>query len=290
LDIEFHPLLNLRAGMILNPIGAFNQNHDGPKWEFTDRPLSMTSMLPDTWSNTGFGLYGKQYRNDWMFGYECYLTGGFDNSIIDNTQNRTFLPAAKENPKRFVSSVSGQPLFTGKIAVGNRKIGELGLSFMGGVYNQFMNDGLQLDDKRSLYVFDIDFNTTLPKTGTIISGEWAWIHVQLPPDYSEQYGSRQQGGYTDIVQPILKKRMLGWNKAILNLACRMEYVDWNRGRFKDTGTSIADDLWSIMPAISFRPTAQTVLRLNYRILQQRDILGNPPSKTGGFIFGISTYF
>lgn len=30
-DVEFHPLLNLRGGIIMNPIGAFNQNHDGPK-------------------------------------------------------------------------------------------------------------------------------------------------------------------------------------------------------------------------------------------------------------------
>src|SRR6185436_1825397 len=27
LDIEMHPLLNLRGGIILNPIGSFNQNH-----------------------------------------------------------------------------------------------------------------------------------------------------------------------------------------------------------------------------------------------------------------------
>jgi hypothetical protein len=65
-DIEFHPMLNLRAGMIVNPIGAFNQNHDGPKWEFTDRPIAATQMLPATWSNSGFGLYGKNYRNNWM--------------------------------------------------------------------------------------------------------------------------------------------------------------------------------------------------------------------------------
>ena len=50
--------------------------------------------------------------------------------------------------------------------------------------------------------------------------------------------------------------------------------------------SIGDDLWSITPAISFRPSAQTVFRLNYRYLEQRDVLGNPPAKTGGFSFGI----
>ena len=27
-DMEFNPLFNLRGGIVLNPIGAFNQNHD----------------------------------------------------------------------------------------------------------------------------------------------------------------------------------------------------------------------------------------------------------------------
>ena len=84
--------------------------------------------------------------------------------------------------------------------------------------------------------------------------------------------------------------MLGWNDAVLNLSCRLEYVDWNVGRFKQTAGNIADDLWSIMPAVSFRPTSQTIFRLNYRVQKQRDLLGNPPANTAGFIFGVSTYF
>lgn len=290
LDIELHPLLNLRGGMILNPIGAFNQNHDGPKWEFTDRPIAATQMLPATWSNAGFGIYGKQYNKDWMFGYEAYLSGNFDNTIIDNTENKTFLPASKNNKERFEEINSGLPLVTTKVAVRNNKIGELGLSYMGGVYNKFQNDGLQLDDKRRVDIFALDFNTTLPKLKTFITAEWAWIKVNVPSTFTQQYGNKQQGGFLDIVQPLIKKKMLGWPNATLNLACRLEYVDWNKGKFTSTGGNIAEDLWSIMPAISFRPTAQTVLRLNYRHQSQRDLLGNPPAKTGGFSFGISTYF
>lgn len=290
LDIELHPLLNLRGGMILNPIGAFNQNHDGPKWEFTDRPISATQMLPATWSNAGFGVYGKHYNKDWMFGYETYLSGNFDNTIIDNAENKTFLPAAKNNKERFEEINSGLPLLTAKVAVRNNKIGELGLSYMGGVYNKFQDEGLQLDDKRRVDVFAIDFNTTLSKLKTFVTAEWAWIKVNVPSTFTQQYGNKQQGGFLDIVQPLIKKKMLGWPNAVLNLACRFEYVDWNKGTFKSTGGNIAEDLWSIMPAISFRPTAQTVLRLNYRHQCQRDLLGNPSAKTGGFSFGISTYF
>ena len=289
-DIEFHSLANLRAGIIINPIGSFNQNHDGPKWEFTDRPISATQMLPGTFSNAGVGLFGKKYSNNWMIGYEAYFSGNFDNSIIENEENKTFLPAAKNNAERFEEINSGLPLFTGKIAVRNSKFGELGLSYMGGVYNKYQDDGVIIDTKRRVDVFAIDFNTTLPKIKTFITGEWAWIKVDVPETYGQQFGNKQHGGFMDVVQPVLKSTILGWENAVLNIACRVEYVDWNVGAFKETGENIGEDLWSIMPAISFRPSSQTVFRLNYRFQKQTDILGNPPATTAGFNIGISTYF
>ena len=290
IDIEAHPLLNFRGGMILNPIGAFNQNHDGPKWEFTDRPISATQMLPATWNNAGFGFYGKRFAGTWMFGYECYLSGGFDNSIIANGQNRTSLPAAKGNRDRFEEIASGQPLVTAKVAARNIHIGEVGVSYMGGVYNKFQKDGVVVDARRRCDVVAIDFNTTLPKLRTYIVGEWAWVFVNVPANYSQQFGSKQHGGFVDIVQPIIRRKVLGWSRATLNLACRFEFVDWNVGRFRETGGNISEDIWSIMPAISFRPSPITVLRLNYRYMKQQDILGNPPATTGGLSFGVSTYF
>lgn len=290
IDVEFNPLFNLRAGIIVNPIGAFNQNHDGPKWEFTDRPVSATQMLPGTFSNAGAGIFGKKYVNNWMFGYEAYLSGNFDDSIIDNPENKTFLPAAKDNPERFEEINSGIPLFTGKIAIRNNKIGELGISYMNGVYNKFQDDGVILDEKRRVKVFALDFNTTIPKTKTFITTEWAWISVDVPETYSQQYGNKQYGGFMDIVQPILTRPMLGWKNASLNIACRLEYVDWNVGTFNETGGNIAEDFWGIMPAISFRPTSETVIRINYLFQKRTDILGNAPSTTTGFNLGISSYF
>jgi hypothetical protein len=294
MDIEFNPLLNLRGGLILNPIGSFNQNHDGPKWEFTDRPIAMTQMLPATFSNAGFGLYGKQYNNHWMYGYEFYLTGGLNDAIIDNTQGKTFLPAANANPNRLNSSASGEPMYTAKLSLGNDKIGQLGLSWMGGVYNTWQIEGAQVDDKRRANVFDADFNTTIPKLGTTITTEWALILVQLPPDYAPQYASRQYGGFIDIVQPIFRGKVLDWDHATINLAVRGEYVDWNAQNFAATGQKEYNDTKSIMPGISFRPTQSTVLRFNYRIQNTRDIVGNTIGAaigpTRAINFGLATYF
>jgi len=288
-DFELAPLLNMRGGVVMNPIGAFNQNHDGPKWEFVDRPIAATQMLPATFSNVGFGVYGKKYTADWVYGYEAYLTNGFNEKIINNNKNKTFLPATKEDPERFEESFNGSMLFTGKIALRNRRIGELGISYMSGAYNKFEDEGLELDKKRLANVLAIDVNSTLP-IKTTITGEWAWVNVDIPDSYTEQYGRKQQGGFVDIVQPILKRPVFGFRKSVFNAAMRLEYVDWNRDHFKSTGNNIADDVFAIVGAISWRPVPQTVLRLNYRYNWQKDLLGNPPSKLAGFQFGLSTYF
>jgi len=290
IDVAFHPMLNFRGGIMMNPIGGFNQNHDGPIWEFVERPNVANQLLPATWSNAGFGLYGKTYKGNWILGYEAYITNGFDNSIIDNEESKTYLPATKENPDRFVSNNSGKPLISGKIAIKNRKFGELGLSYMGGVYNKFEDGGLTLDKQRRVDVFAVDFKTTIQKTGTYIVGEYAFISVDVPETYTQNYGNKQQGFFIDIVQPIIRKKILDWENASLNLAARLDYVDWNIGTFNETGANIGDDLWAITPAISFRPSAQTVFRLNYRYQWQKDILSNPPALRASWLFGFSTYF
>ena len=185
---------------------------------------------------------------------------------------------------------NGVPLITSKIALRNRSIGELGISYMGGVYNKFQEDGLVFDKKRRLHVFALDFNTTVPFTSTWINAEWAWVNVDVPDTYSQQFGRKQLGGFIDFVQPLFKGQILGFETSVLNAALRAEYVDWNKGTFNETGTNIREDFVSIMPGISWRPTAQTVLRLNYRYNWLTDILGNPSSRTAGFQAGFSSYF
>ena len=100
---------------------------------------------------------------------------------------------------------------------------------MGGIYNKWQDDGLVIDEKRSIHVFALDFNTTLPKTNTFITTECAWVNVDVPKTYSEQFGNKQFGGFLDIVQPVVKRTIAGWKDAVINIAVRMEYVDWNKG-------------------------------------------------------------
>jgi hypothetical protein len=290
MDVELHPLLNLRGGIIMNPIGGFNQNHDGPRWDFIDRPISATGIIPSTLSNVGMGFHGKYFSHNWIVGYEAYLTNGFDDKVIDNEEGRTSLHAGKEGPEKFEESNSGTPMMTGKFALRNRKIGELGLSYMSGVYNKFMEDGLVIDNKRSATVMAVDFNTSQFKNKLNITGEFAKVIVDVPETFSQQYGTKQWGFYTDVVYTVAQEKMFGWPKAKINVGVRGEMVDYNVGKFKETGTNIGDDIWAIVPSIAFRPTGTTVIRLNYRIERSHDLFRNVPSNTGIIQFGFSSYF
>lgn len=289
IDLELHPLLNLRGGVILNPIGAFNQNHDGPKWEFTERPMVSTHLLPATWSNVGFGIFVKIWRGNWMLGYELYASGGFDGSIISNEQNKTYLPAAKSNPDRFESSASGLPLYSGKMAAKYKQLAEIGLSYMGGTYNAFQKDGLIVDEQRRCHAWAIDWNIA-PLQKTRFLGEYVYIRTDIPKTYLQSYGRQQQGFFVDWVQTLREKPISVWNKAAFYAAFRVDFVDWNLDILSETGDKISDHYWGFTPALSFRPVPQTVFRAAYTYARQTDFFGNPPALTGGFQLGVSSYF
>ena len=132
-----------------------------------------------------------------------------DSTIIDNTQGKTFLPAAKSNPSRFTASASGMPTYTGKISLRHDQIGELGLAYMGGVYNTWQDRRRHGRQQTCGQCYSISISILpLPKWGTNVVGEWAWVFVQLPPDYTPEYSGRQYGGFIDVVQPIFRGRIL----------------------------------------------------------------------------------
>jgi hypothetical protein len=297
MDMTFNPLLNFRGGIVLNPIGSFNENHDGPRWDFIDRPISSTTIIPSTLSNAGFGFYGKYFLHDWTFAYETYLTNGFDEGIVSNVDGQTSLADGNQNPEKFDESNSGLPMFTGKIAIRHRKIGELGISYLTDVYNEWKtDDGLIIAPKLSASIFALDYSTSLFNNRFTITTEAAKVWVQLPLNTVNTYGSQQEGAFIDFVGTVIKRKMFGWENAKWDVALRLEYANYNMGTFTETGGPIYDYIWAIVPGIAFRPIGSTVLRLNYVYSQQSDeaggnfILGNPPVKTGTLEFGISTYF
>lgn len=287
LDFKVDPALNFRAGILLPPIGQFNQNHDSPLWEFVDRPLVSTTIIPATLSEVGFGLFGKFYRSQFIFTYDLYLTNGLQDNVILNADGRTSTAAGK-SPEMFAEDNNGRPMYTGKIAARHRSIGELGLSFYGGTYNTFRQDGTTVDEKRNLWIFAVDGSFQVKKLS--ITGEYAYNTVEVPSDVTEIFGRRQSGAFIDFVYPVLQKKLLRFEQTIVNANLRLEAVDYNHGTFSSTGQHIGDEVKAISIGGSLRPNKSTVIKAVYQYQWINDILRNPTTKRAGLQIGVASYF
>lgn len=103
------------------------------------------------------------------------------------------------------------------------------------------------------------------------------------------FGDQQRGAHLDAVLPVWRPRVVGLRNAVVNVVLRLEYVDYNVGTFQSTGGPIRDDLRAVVPGLSFRPTAGTVFKANYRREWSRDLVGNPTMRRGCWQVGFATY-
>jgi hypothetical protein len=77
LDFLIKPAFNIRAGMMLTPVGIINERHEPPAFNGVERPFVETVIIPTTWRELGFGFTGDLGRG---FRYRAYLTSSLDAS------------------------------------------------------------------------------------------------------------------------------------------------------------------------------------------------------------------
>jgi len=79
MDYRFNDLLNLRAGILLIPLGRFNLVHDTPLNDLPLRPMVSRLIIPSTFAESGVGIFGTFYPTQLSkVDYEFYVTQGFD--------------------------------------------------------------------------------------------------------------------------------------------------------------------------------------------------------------------
>jgi hypothetical protein len=59
LDFLISRRINIRAGMMLVPIGIINERHEPPVYNGVERPFVDTVIIPSTWFDVGAGIHGE---------------------------------------------------------------------------------------------------------------------------------------------------------------------------------------------------------------------------------------
>ena len=74
LDFLFKDYVNVRAGLVLVPVGIVNEIHEPPTYLGARRPGVENAIIPTTWREPGVGVHGEFG----LFSYEAYLLDGLD--------------------------------------------------------------------------------------------------------------------------------------------------------------------------------------------------------------------
>jgi hypothetical protein len=75
LDFLIDRRFNVRAGMMLVPVGIINERHEPPVFNGVERPLVDTVIVPTTWFEAGAGVHGDVGNG---FRYRAYVMAPLD--------------------------------------------------------------------------------------------------------------------------------------------------------------------------------------------------------------------
>ncbi len=277
IDFLLDHRVNLRAGMLLVPLGRFNLAHDSPRNEFTDRPLLATDLIGTALAMPGLGFFGRFVAGAaGSATYELYAVNGFDGGIIDASSAGTRLTEGGDN----LEDNNASPAWTGRIAWVPGQGSELGLSAFAGTYNTFRIAGLDVDERRGVRVGSLDARTRL--LGLEWNGEAAVVEVDVPPGLAGLHASRQSGFFLETRRVFGRHWIRALPAASFSAAVRAEGVDFDRDLAGDSRVQLSG-------GVHFRPTPETVFKLDYVRGRSRDRFHNP-AEAAALKFSLTSYF
>lgn len=288
-DVLLSTLINLRAGILLSPIGRFNIAHDSPRYNVIDRPLVSTQIIPATLSEVGAGFFGAFYVTPFdRLTYEIYAVNGLSDGVVLGNGAGTRISAGK-SAEAFGEDNNGSPAFTGRLAYNPRFGGEFGISFYTGRYNTYQIEGTPVDEPRRvrLFAFDADYRWRRWH----FRGEAAMADVDVAPDQVDDdlLAARQRGFYVEGNYTLLRRPLFGMNEAAVLLFSRYDDIDLNVGTFDKTGQNLGDATRRLTAGFAYRPTSDTTLRLSYWRQWDDDRFNNRGHRMN-VQFGVATYF
>ncbi|MGH7493831.1 MAG: hypothetical protein ACREOO_15745 [bacterium] len=288
-DVLFATPINLRAGVLLSPIGRFNIAHDSPRYNVIDRPLVSTEIIPATLSEAGAGFFGALYLTPFdRLTYEVYAVNGLQEGVVLGTGEGTRIPAGKSE-EAFAEDNNGSPAIVGRLSYNPRFGGEFGISQYTGRYNTYKAEGASLDEPRSLRLWALDAEYRWQRL--LMRGEAALAAIDVPVDHVDNdfLAEKQRGFYLEGNYTLLRRPMLGMREAALLLFTRYDDIDLNVGEFDKTGENIGEVTRRFTAGFAFRPTSETVLRLSYWRQWDYDAFNNL-AHSMNVQFGVATYF
>lgn len=286
---SFKPQLNVRAGMLVVPVGQTNAHHLPTEFFGVYRPEGENTIMPCTWHEVGVSLWGK--AGDWR--YEAMFLPGLDSERFGN---QGWIHDGSASPYEFKIANN----YAAALRIDNTSVPGLRLSLSGYVGDSFRNTMAPTSDIKGVHgtvsigSFDFCYNAN----NFIARGHFDYGHLsdsKKITDFNMQMPSKSpskrqkiasdaiatgiEAGYNFFaLNPALKER-----KQRLYLFGRYDYYDSMYRMEKNL-----DDKWCgrqrVAVGVNYYPIRDIVVKGEYAIGLLKKPFNNEPSISLGIAY------
>jgi hypothetical protein len=303
IDYLVQEAVNLRAGILLMPVGKFNLLHDSPLNDLVDRPMVSRIVIPSTWFEAGAGIYGSLYPSTQSkLDYEVYAVNGMSQTAGGITDAgvrsaRGSVSRDRDDNKAVVGRLAFSPI--------------LGIEVAGSGFHGTYKPSAGAVGTGRISIFALDW--TLQRGPFEIIGESAWSRISnndatgvagsgIGP--AGMQGYYIQGNYHFMPEFLKKMAPSHFTDAsTFTAVVRWEQVDTDTDNRTVNASNVRGnrrELERLTFGLNFRPIEDTVFKFDWQFNTQKDAQGlvnggdfagaNNPLNGNGFLVQAATYF
>jgi len=190
IDLAINRRFNVRAGMVLTPIGILNERHEPPTFHGVERTFVDTVIIPTTWRDVGVGAFGDLGRG---FSYKTYLMPGLDATGFTADEG------IAEGRQQGSHADASDPAITGRVEYRGHGLTAGGSFWYGG-----SGFGLTRLDIEAPEVGVGSFDARYRHGRHELRGQWSMVSIGGAGDLNRAL--QAQSG----INPNVASRLLGW--------------------------------------------------------------------------------
>jgi hypothetical protein len=277
LDFFIDPLFNVRAGMVLMPMGFVNPIHEPPFFFGNNRPEVERRIIPSTWRENGLGLFGELLPG---LSYTTYVVNGMNakNFSADGIRSgRQSGGQALAEDLAYVGRLDYTPTQLPSITLGaSAYVGHSGQNQL--FNNQQINVATQLYEAHLQWKYHgLEFRTL---------GSWGHIDDAglLSKANGKTIGAQNYGWYSEVGYDVMP-HIFADTTLYLAPFFRYERMDTLAKVAAGYNDDLSKDLEIYQIGVNYKPIPNVVIKADYRNFKQKAGIAPDDFNLGvGFIF------
>ena len=201
-NYKLSPSFQIRAGLLLIPMGIINEYHEPTTFHGVERPSVDKNIVPTTWRELGFGVTGLLLNTG--FRYQLYLVNGMKS--YDETGLLRGQDGLRKGRQKGIQSIISHPNLSAKIdyfGISNLK---LGLSGYFGKTQSSLYDKLSVQNQEAILKADSSI-VNISMIGLDARYDWNAFEFRSALIYSKHGNT---SAYNSFTNSDLGAKMLGW--------------------------------------------------------------------------------